>query len=369
MRDTMFVPSFGNRPRNLVGREEITSAFEAALQSIPGSRERAMLMLGQRGSGKTVLLLEFADLARKRGFVVASPTVVSKEMPTRILEKLQSEGEDFLPGAKAQFAGGSVSAFGFGGGIDLKLEEQGPKSFAWKLSRICSDLNKSGKAVLILIDEVQANQEELRQLIVAYQEMVGEGRNVFLVLAGLPTAISSVLNDHVLTFLNRAVKINLPPLRIGDVAFYYRKAFSDLNIPLQEKQISDAAQETEGSPYLMQLIGHYLVIGAEAGSAVSEAQFSSAIQKAKEDFMNDICETALAPLSEKDIAFLAAMASGGDQAEISAVIARLHCSSSLAQTYKRRLIQAGIIQQPRRGVVRFAVPYLREYLYKTYADL
>ena len=59
----MFVPSFGNRPRNLVGREEMISTFEAALQSIPGSRDRAMLMLGQRGSGKTVLLLDFADIA------------------------------------------------------------------------------------------------------------------------------------------------------------------------------------------------------------------------------------------------------------------------------------------------------------------
>ena len=110
------------------------------------------------------------------------------------------------------------------------------------------------------------------------------------------------------------------------------------------------------------------MIGAEAGGAISDSQFSSAIQKAKEDFMNDICETALAPLSEKDIAFLAAMAIYGNPSEISAVISRLHCTNSLTQTYKRRLIQAGIINQPRRGVVPFAVPCLREYLYKNYAD-
>lgn len=368
MRDTMFVPSFGNRPRNLVGREEIISSFEAALQNPPGSRERTMLILGQRGSGKTVLLLEFAEIARRSGCVVASPTVVSKEMPDRIIEKLQSAGEKYLPGTKPQFAGASVSAFGFGGGIDLKPEDTGPRSFAWKLSRLCSELNKSGKPVLILVDEVQAEQEELRQLIVAYQEMVGEGLNVFIVLAGLPTAVSSVLNDHVLTFLNRAVKLKLPPLRIGDIEFYYRKAFSELNIGLEDRQISDAAAETEGSPYLMQLIGHYLVLGTEAGCFVPDDRFSAAVQKAKEDFMNDICETALAHLSDKDIAFLAAMAVSDDPAEISAVISQLQCTSSLAQTYKRRLIQAGIIRQPRRGVVQFAVPYLRDYLYKNYAD-
>lgn len=368
MRDTVFVPSFGNRPRNLVGREEIISKFEASLQSAPGSRERAMLMLGQRGSGKTVLLLEFAEIAKKRGCIVASPTVVSKEMPARILEKLRSEGENYLPGTKAQFAGGSVSAFGFGGGIDLKLEDQEPKSFAWNLSKTCSSLNQNGKPVMILIDEVQANQEELRQLIVAYQEMVGEGRDVFMVLAGLPTSISSVLNDHVLTFLNRAVKINLPPLRVGDIEYYYQKAFEGMNIHLTNAQILEAANETEGSPYLMQLIGHYIVLSAEAGRVVTDFQFSSALHRAKEDFMNDICGTALAPLSDKDIAFLAAMAMDGETTEISSVIARLRCTSSLAQTYKRRLIQAGIIRQPRRGIVQFAVPYLRDYLYQNYAD-
>ncbi len=368
MRDTVFVPSFGNRPRNLVGREEILRAFESALGSVPGSRERAMLLLGQRGSGKTVLLLEFAALAGTRGCVVASPTVVSKELPKRILEKLRDAGADDLPGAKARLSGGSVNVLGFGGGFDLKLEDQAPKSFAWQLSSICSALNRSGKPVLILVDEVQANQEALRQLIVSYQEMVGAGMDVFLVLAGLPASISSVLNDRVLTFLNRAVKIELPPLRIGDVTLYYQKAFADLNVRLDDGQIAAAANATGGSPYLMQLIGHYLVLGADAGSQITEEQFSAALQRAREDFVNDICATALAPLSDKDVAFLNAMAEDEEEAEISAVISRLNCSSSLAQTYKRRLMQAGIIHQPRRGCVAFAVPYLREYLRRNDAE-
>ena len=368
MRDTIFVPSFGNRPRNLVGREEIISAFESALRNPPGSRERAMLILGQRGSGKTVLLLEFADVARKYGCVVASPTVVSQEMPVRILEKLQSDGEPYLPGTRNRITGASVSAFGFGGGIDLKSEELDSKSFAGKLSGLCSELNKRGKPVLLLVDEVQAEQKELRQLIIAYQEMVGEGLDVFIVLAGLPTTVSAVLNDHVLTFLNRASKIDLPPLKIGDIEFYYKKVFSELNIRLRDEQISRAAEKTGGSPYLMQLIGHYIALSAEAGDSVSDSQFSATIQRAREDFMNDICETTLAPLSGKDIAFLAAMAVYGEAVEMADVISKLHCTASLAQTYKRRLIQAGVIRQPRRGIVQFAVPYLRDYLYKNYKD-
>ena len=33
-----------------------------------------------------------------------------------------------------------------------------------------------------------------------------------------------------------------------------------------------------------------------------------------------------------------------------------------AQKYRRRLIDAGVIEQARRGYVRFAVPYMADYL-------
>lgn len=59
--DTIFSPSFGNRPSYLVGRETIIREFMHGLESEPGNRDRAMVLLGQRGSGKTVLLWELAE--------------------------------------------------------------------------------------------------------------------------------------------------------------------------------------------------------------------------------------------------------------------------------------------------------------------
>lgn len=125
-------------------------------------------------------------MAKKQGLVVASPTIVSKEMPERILEKLLLAGENAIEAPKAKITGGNVSMLGFGAGIAL----------AYRLSKACADINSHEKAVLILVDEVQANSDTLRQLIVAYQEMVGDGLDVFLVLAGLPTSISSVLRSR-----------------------------------------------------------------------------------------------------------------------------------------------------------------------------
>ena len=114
MTETIFSPSFGNRPSYLVGRGSVISTFISGLEQEPGNRDRAMLMLGQRGSGKTVLLWELADRARKLGFVVATPTVASEDMLERIVEKIQEAGEPYANKHRLpKLAGGSLSVFGF----------------------------------------------------------------------------------------------------------------------------------------------------------------------------------------------------------------------------------------------------------------
>ena len=60
-------------------------------------------------------------------------------------------------------------------------------------------------------------------------------------MAGLPTVLSSVLNEHVLTFLNRTSKINLEPLRINDIDTYYAQAFATLNIPIDKEKTVQVA--------------------------------------------------------------------------------------------------------------------------------
>lgn len=368
MRDNIFLPSFGNRPKVLVGRETILQQFEYSMTSPPGSRERALLLLGQRGSGKTILLLEFAEIARNHGLIVTSPTIVSKGMLDQILEKLRGAGAEYLSKPQTKVSGGSISAMGFGAGIQLQEENTEPKSFTWNVSDLCRQFTQKGKSVLILLDEVQANQDELRQLISAYQEMVGEGLDVMIVMAGLPGAVSSVLNDRVLTFLNRARKLELPPLKDAEIDAYYHSAFRSVDVSISDARIARASKEAEGSPYMMQLIGHYITVYAEEGSEIGDFELSGAINRSVEEFQNDICLTTLAALSDKDIEFLVAMAKENEVCGVSEITARLGCADSHTQTYKRRLIQAGVIQQPRRGMVSFAVPYLREYLQTEYIN-
>lgn len=365
MVDAYFSPAFGNKPRVLVGRDREMKSLTEGLHVSPGNKERARLIIGQRGLGKTVLLLELADYARKHNYIVASPTVVAGDMLDRILEKLDRDGRKVLPHRQNKVTGGTIGVLGFSAGIQTELPSEPTRSFAYRLLEFCEEAGKAGKGVLILIDEVQSGSEELKKLIIAYQEMVGEGQDIALVFAGLPASVSRTLNQHVLTFFNRASKLYLEPISVPEISIYFRKCFDASGILISDEWVDRAAEVTEGSPYLMQLIGHYIVLSADEGGSLSEKTFERALHLAREEYIGDICETTLSPLSDEDIRVLRAMAEDEQESSIKDLCSRLDRSSAFLQRYKMRLIQAGVVMQPRRGYLKYTVPFLREYFLKT----
>lgn len=330
----------------------------------PGNRERAVMLLGQRGSGKTVLLWELADRARDRGFAVASPTVASEGMLERIVEKIQDDGERFAKESKMHLSGGSVGALGFSAGLQFTREVQESKSFQYKLAHLCRKLTERGRGILILVDELQANSAEIRQLVIAYQELVGERQNVALVMAGLPGAVSATLNDKVLTFLNRARKLSLEPLALNEVDAFFARSFRQLGLSVEPELRRRAVQATHGSPYLLQLVGHNMVLYSDEDGKVDSRALEDALSMSRDEFENGVCETTLAALSEKDVGFLFSMVKDEGESRVSDIADRMGVTPDYAQKYRRRLINAGVIEAAGRGSVRFAVPYLADHLRK-----
>lgn len=361
MVDSVFSPSFGNRPSQLVGRDSVLDALTSGLASKPGSKERATVLLGQRGSGKTVLLWELADRARDMGFVVASPTVVSEAMLDRIIEKVQEDGGRFIKRSRGKIVGGSIGALGFSAGLQFSNPADESKSFGYKLLKLARALGESGHGLLILVDELQANSPELKQLLVSYAELVGEQQDVAIALAGLPGSVSSVLNDKVLTFLNRAEKVSLEPLDLADVDAYYAQAFETTGLNIAADLRKEAAWATQGSPYLLQLVGHNLV-RYSAGRPVTREVLESAVAASQEAFEQDVCLTTMMALSDRDADFLVAMSADDGPSKMADISQRMGVTQDYAQKYRLRLIHGGIVSAPRRGYVEFAVPYLRDYL-------
>jgi len=356
-----FSPTFGFRPQYFVGRDIEISEFMEGLTGAPGHPNRATFFIGQRGMGKTVLLLELAERSREMGFITAH-TVAGERMLDEIIEGIQVAGERNTRQRKKPLKGVSAGAFGFTIGLTFTEEIQKNFGFRTKLSLLSEAITKEKKGILFLIDEIRANTAEMREFATTYQHLVGTGMNVAVAMAGLPNAVSSVLNDEILTFLNRAHKVNLKPLQITDVSACFYKALSKHNIEFDATTLDSAARATDGYPYLLQLIGYNMFRYLEGETKLTETMVKLAINNSKRMLASDVFLPCLNPLSAEDRRFLAAMAKDNDESCVSDIRERLLVGKSHVQTYRKRLIEAGIIHSSSRGVVSFSIPYLGQYL-------
>ena len=357
----IFRPSFGNRPDQMIGRDGIIEQIMGGLQSYPGSAERSVLLIGQRGMGKTALLLELADRAIRLDYVAVRVTC-GETMLDNLIELLQREGAQYIRDSRRSVRGVSTGALGFSFGLIFSEEAQRSFGFRVKLEMICERLAKAGKRVLILVDEVTPFVKEMRELATAYQELAGTGTEISIVMAGLPASISDILNYKTLTFLNRADRYELDLIPVGIVEAYYRSAFKRASIQASREIIREAAALTQGFPYQIQLIGFYLSRFSADGKAVSRQTLRRVKQLATEELDEKVFRAILHPLSDQDRVFLDAMAACDGVIKTSDVERITRFKHGTLQTYRLRLIDAGIITSPRRGELAFVLPQMADYL-------
>ena len=356
----VFQPTFGNRPDQYIGRDGMIEDFMRGLHEPVGSRNRCTLFLGQRGMGKTALLLELSDRATKADYVVARVTA-HEGMPKAIIEQFQLNGSQYFKDEKRKMTGMTAGVLGFSLGLTFSEAADRQYGFRSKMSLLCDKLSEKGKGALILIDEVRSSAA-MREVAAAYQELVGDKKNVAIAMAGLPHAVSSVLNDQVLTFLNRATKVELGLISTHLIRAYYERAFKTTGVKISDAMLDRAALASRGFPYLMQLIGYYIVQYTEEGCTVDSAMMDKVEKAAMGDMEDNVFKPILTPLSDNDQIFLKAMARQGDVVTTAKLQTALGDNGPAIQPYRKRLIDAGVIEAPRRGELVFAVPYLADYL-------
>lgn len=83
---SLFTPDFGQEPHLLVGREELVSSLMVGLSAGPRDPRFASLLLGPRGSGKTVILNHLGGMARESGWIVLPLDAGTAGVQERIIE-------------------------------------------------------------------------------------------------------------------------------------------------------------------------------------------------------------------------------------------------------------------------------------------
>jgi len=357
-----FTPAFGSEPLFLAGREPIITDILEGLENGPGDPNRASILIGPRGSGKTVLLTKIANEASRLGWISANVTV-TPGLLEKILEQVEQNGEEFLP-AKARKRLSELHAFG--AGFSLENVEARKPSWRQQMTQYLKLLAEYQIGVLITVDEIDVKQPELVGLVADFQHFVREKREVALVMAGLPGKTLQMFQDKSISFIRRAFQHKLDAIGMADVKNAIRKTIESSGRKINNDALEKAASYTKGFPFLIQLVGYHAWRQSPKNKVITLADADLGIESSEEYMNRMILDTTVSELSEKDLAFLLAMLPDEAESRMSDLRERLGSTTNLLGQYRLRLINQGVIEEYGRGRVQFAMPLLKEYLAKQY---
>jgi len=355
-----FKPSFGTQPPILVGRDSIIEDFRYGLRSGPGDPFRFIVFTGARGTGKSVMLSELGTVAASEGLICVRVNS-GNNLLKQIVDRLLVEASELLDKPGFRLTGVNLPIVG--GGITLEHEAAYEYGWSVQFEQLVKQLNSLGTGLYLALDEIHySGIEQLRELFASIQTLISLEQNLAVAVAGLPHAVSDVLNDEVLTFLSRATQHTLAEVPIPEVTKALKQTINDNGRAISTVDLQTAAESSFGYPFMIQLVGYYCWIQNEKRKTISSGDVEEGIATAKRRLGSTIHSVTLKDLSRVDKTYLAYMASGETPVSSTEIAQRMGVSISYASQYRRRLIAAGVIEPYAHGQVDFAVPYLKDYL-------
>lgn len=358
-----FSPDFGQAPASLVGRDDLLADIETGLAAGPADIRFTSVLLGVRGTGKTVALSEIEDRAKPNGWVVLSIDASTPGLLSRISNAIAQVSRDY-------------ESLGLESSNTRKSKERsteitlGPYRGKWseqeffdpnfdmglleRLTMLARTVEQFDASVLLTVDELHAaDREEARRLANDLQ-MITKRQQLPLAFvgAGLLEMKYTLLEDKRNTFLRRCNRYEMPPLT-------YPEAIKGLRFPIEDAggQITREALELGASavgdlPYTLQVIGHTAWTVADAPNRIiDEYAVEQAISIAEQVVDENISESAFYELSDREQEFLIELAALGGTGSSAAIARQLGLSDREGRKISRRLTLSGYVNKSDRGTV------------------
>lgn len=369
-----FKPTAGKMPPILIGRQSAVDDFANGLADGAGAPARLMLVCGQRGFGKTVMLTEFCRIAKEQGWETYSETA-SEGLCERLIEEIVPKHLQL----NSLNVGPSIGIAGIGSaslGQAQVSSQQAPATLRKAINdRLSTRAVKKGKGILITIDEAQAaSRDDLVAVATAVQHVIADQdltdepdskkKGIAIVFAGLPALIDEVVNDKVLTFLRRSVRQDLGYVAFPDVKNAYIETVVEEGKSILEGVAERAARASLGYPYMIQLVGYYMWQSSEkrGSDAIEECDVEQGLHDAIWAFGDAVCAPALHGATPAERRQVDAMARFDGPVKVADLAEELGKSKGSVNKHRAALIAKGIAKPVAYGEIDFAIPYLREYL-------
>ncbi len=376
-----FAPGAGSRPPELAGRNAILEAARISCgRAIKGRNARSIMLLGLRGTGKTVLLNEIGKIAQEEGLLVSKVEAPEGESLARLLYPEMRKVMRSLSNVEAakQIATRGLKGLrGFASifrieiaGVEIGIEPEPGLGDSGDLQYDLPDLfevigqaaSVAGKGWILLIDEVQyLSEADLSALIVSIHKMSQEGLPVLLVGAGLPQVAR--LAGEAKSYAERLFLYpGVGALDPASAAQAVEKPIEDEGALIAPAALSAIVERTQGYPFFLQEWASVAWNNAQ-GPEITFDDVDYAYAETLASLDEGFFRVRIDRLTKAEIQFVKTMSNLGDGPYAMADIARAmdRSLSSLGPT-RASIIAKGMIYSTDHGYLDFTVPLFAEFM-------
>ena len=384
-RDNPYYPGAGVRPAELAGRAEEIEAFDVLRhRAMSGRPAQSMVLYGLRGVGKTVLLNELADAARRDGWIVGKVEADLRSERTPFRNQVAATLNTALRHAqgKPKNAGRfqavlrTFKSFSLGaapdGSLSIGIEldpERGRAdtgSLQADLSDLAVDLGEAarelGVGAVLLIDEMQLLAlDELAAICQACHETVQRNLPFFSIGAGLPNlpgllAEAKSYSERLFNY----VRIDRLPRADAIVALTAPAAEED--VQWDPAAIELVLEASGGYPYFLQQFGQ-TSWNAAPGSPINNIDAEDGIRRGRELLDHGFFRARWERATHGEREYLAAMAEDGEGPSATGELAqRLGKKPTSLGPVRANLIFKGLVYSPEHGQIAFTVPGMADFI-------
>ena len=369
-----FAPGAGSRPPELAGRDDILKTAKIAFgRALLGRNARSMMLLGLRGTGKTVLLNEIGRIAEGQGYFISKIEAPEHQSLARLLypemrkvlralstieaaKQLAMRGLKGLRGFASIF---KIEVAGAEIGIEPEpgLADSGDLQF--DLPDLFTALGKAAQAGnkgwVLLIDEVQyLSEPDLSALIVAIHRMSQEGLPVIMVGAGLPQIAR--LAGEAKSYAERLFLFpGVDALDKASAGQAVEKPIVDEDATISPDALAEIVTRTQGYPFFLQEWSSKAWDNAD-GPEITKQDVDNAYTETIASLDDGFFRVRLDRLTPKETEFVKVMATLGDGPYAMNDIAKILGKklSSLGPV-RANTISKGMIYSTEHGFLDFSV--------------
>ncbi|MEK6864730.1 MAG: AAA family ATPase [Nanoarchaeota archaeon] len=378
MRINPFNPQQPARPDFFIGREPEITAFEKFLRQTISGSPMNMSITGNRGIGKTSLLIKLEESAKKEKCLAIRLSNYEGNVSGIIdFSEFLSSNIEMEILSKRPLERGLKSAAGWIASLkpaiewkDIKLSVE-KKQIVQELLRqrllnLWAEIKKDFKAAVILIDEAES-LEKIEGIFSFMREVfqrINMDANYMVVLSGklhFPERMSESFSP-----LNRFFPAyRLEPFKYKEIGDYIKRKLASLEISISENAVKSIALKSEGHPYVLVSMC-YIIFDSllETENEITEDIIKRATPKISFELAKDFFSPIYHPLTPRAKEILMRIAKNAKQLEFSfsEAIKWTGEDSNYLSPYIQEMLRKGVINKPERGKYTFFHGAFLEYL-------